>query len=101
MGSRFDITKITSWGTTTHREAAGTLGCSYVTAVSLRTKLGLPKGPRQPGSGSNRYKNHPPKPRRPWERVTDWGRPVKEIAALVGCSRTAVREHIKKHRKTL
>lgn len=101
MPTRFDLTRITDWANTTHQQAAATLGCSYVTAVSLRTKLGLPKGPRKPGSGSNRYKNHPPKPRRPWDRVTDWGMPVGEIAALVGCSRTAVREHIRKHRKTL
>lgn len=98
MGTRYDITKVTSWSTTTHWEAASILGCSYVTAVGLRTKLGLPKGPRQPGSGSNRYKNHPPAARKPWERVTDWGMGVPAIAALVGCSRTAVREHIKKHR---
>lgn len=101
MPTRFELTRITDWPNTTHREAAAILGCSYVTAVSLRTKLGLPKGPRKPGSGSSRYKNHPPVPRRPWDRVTDWGMPVGEIAALVGCSKTAVREHIKKHRKTL
>lgn len=101
MPTRYDLTRITSWSTTTHREVATILGCAYVTAVSLRTRNNLPKAPRKPGSGSNRYKNHPPKPRRPWDRVTDWGMPVGEIAALVGCSRTAVREHIKKHRMTL
>jgi len=101
MPTRFDLTRITDWANTTHQQAATILGCSYVTAVSLRTKLGLPKGPRQPGSGSNRYKSHPPMPRRPWERITDWSMPVNEIAVLVGCSRTAVMEHIKKHRKTL
>lgn len=101
MPTRFDLTRITDWSSTGHREVAAILGCAYVTAVSLRTKLGLPKGPRKPGSGSNRYKTRAPMPRRPWDRVTDWGMPVGEIAALVGCSRTAVREHIKKHRKTL
>lgn len=101
MGTRFDITKVTSWSTTTHREAASILGCSYVTSVGLRTKFNLPKGPRQPGSGKTRYKNHPPKARKPWERVTDWGMGVPAIASLVGCSSAAVRDHIKKHRGTL
>lgn len=98
MGTRFDITKVPSWETTTHREAARLLGCSYVTAVGLRSQLGLPKGPREKGTGSNRYKNHPPALRKPWDRVTDWGRPVKEIARTVGCSVTAVKNHIRRHR---
>lgn len=100
MHTRYDITKVTSWETTTHREAATLLGCEYVTAMALRTRFGLPKGPRKQGSGLNRYKNHPPKARRPWERVTDWSMGLTAIARLVGCSVPAVRQHIKKHRQT-
>lgn len=101
MKTRYDLTKVTSWETTTHGEVAYILGCAYVTAVSLRTRFKLPKGPRKHGTGLNRYKNHPPAARKPWERVTDWSAGTAAIAALVGCSRSAVRIHIRKHRITL
>ena len=45
MGTRFDITKVKSWETTTHREAARILGCSYARANQLRRDLDLPKAP--------------------------------------------------------
>ena len=101
MGTRWDITKVKSWETTTHREAARILGCSYARANQLRRDLDLPKAPRSAGSGTTRYKNHPPEPRKPWHKVTDWGMCLTAIARLVGCSRTAVRKHIRKHRRTL
>ena len=99
MGTRFDLNKVKSWASSTHEQVAQTLGCSLTTAWNLRHQFGLPPTPRKPGSGLNRYKNHPPALRKPWERVTDWNMPVMEIAALVGCSRTAVINY-KKRNKT-
>lgn len=99
MRTCYDLTKVTSWENTTHGEVAEILGCAYVTAVALRTRFKLPKGPRKQGSGLNRYKNHPPAARKPWERVTDWSAGTANIAALVGCSTVAVRDHIRKHRQ--